>query len=355
MVAALAEAGLGSSVKALIPFNADVLDGAALPSATRFKAEYRSQILPMLQIFNNTGVPFCVNLYPFISKYQDPDFPLDYAFFGGTSSTLVDGAHTYTNALDASLDALVSALAAEGFPNMPIVLGEIGWPTDGNLYATPALAGKYNQQLINHLQSNVGTPLRPNTFFEFYLFGLLDENMKSILPGPFERHWGVFYYDGVAKYELNLAGGTSGPAQPIQNAEFPPYMPAQFCVLNELADQTNLTQNVNFACSRADCTALYPNSSCGSLTPAQSASYAFNTYYQFQNQDPTACNFQGLARVTKENPSVGNCRFIVGLVKWSPSKKINQDSGRQDSSAVHHAPTRALILVGLVLSILLLP
>lgn len=206
MVTALADANMADTVKVVIPFNADVMDGAPLPSATRFKPEYLDQIRPMLQIFNTTGVPFCVNLYPFISKYQDPDFPLDYAFFSGSTASIIDGVNTYTNAMDASLDALVSALAAEGYPNMPIVLGEIGWPTDGNLYATAALAGKYNQQLINHLQSEVGTPLRPNTFYEFYMFGLLDENMKSILPGPFERHWGMFYYDGVAKYELDLAG-----------------------------------------------------------------------------------------------------------------------------------------------------
>lgn len=195
-----------SDVRAIVPFNADVLNGAKLPSQTRFSSAYLSQIVPMLQIFNGTGAPFSVNLYPFISKYQDPSFPLDYAFFDGTSSPVVDGANTYTNALDASIDGLVAALAAAGFPNMPIILGEIGWPTDGSPSATAALAEKYNQELISHLQSGKGTPLRPNTFFEFYLFSLLDEDIKSILPGPFERHWGVFFYDGVAKYPLNLAG-----------------------------------------------------------------------------------------------------------------------------------------------------
>lgn len=206
IVDALARAGQADTVKAIIPFNADILDGAALPSQTRFKVEYLDQIMPMLQSFNSTNAPFSVNLYPFISKYQNPTFPLDFAFFAGTTSPVIDGANTYTNALDASLDALVAALGAAGFPNMPIVLGEIGWPTDGNQYATNALAATYNQQLINHLQSNVGTPLRPGVFTEFYMFSLLDENIKSILPGPYERHWGMFYYDGVAKYTLDLAG-----------------------------------------------------------------------------------------------------------------------------------------------------
>jgi hypothetical protein len=206
IVAALAKAGQAGSVKAIIPFNADVLDGAALPSQTRFQPGYLDQILPMLQIFNSTNAPFSVNLYPFISKYQNPDFPLDFAFFAGTTSPVIDPPNTYNNALDASIDGLVAALGAAGFPNLPILLGEIGWPTDGNQYATVALASTYNQQLINHLQSSVGTPLRPGVFTEFYLFSLLDEDIKSILPGPYERHWGIFYYDGVAKYDLNLAG-----------------------------------------------------------------------------------------------------------------------------------------------------
>ncbi|KAG0565132.1 hypothetical protein KC19_8G167300 [Ceratodon purpureus] len=326
IVNALQKAGQADTVKAIIPFNADILDGAALPSQTRFKVEYLDQILPMLQIFNNTNAPFSVNLYPFISKYQNPDFPLDFAFFMGTTSPVNDPPNVYNNALDASLDALIAALRAAGYPNMPVLLGEIGWPTDGNEFATVALAGQYNQQLINHLQSNVGTPLRPGVFTEFYMFGLLDENIKSILPGPYERHWGMFFYDGVAKYDLNLAAGTNAAVQTLQSAEYPPYMSAQYCVLNTFADMTNLTQNVDFACSRSDCTPLYPGSSCAFLTPEQNASYSFNAYFQFQNQDPNACNFQGLAKITAENPSVGTCRFPIGLVKYTPAKNPNSGS-----------------------------
>lgn len=334
IVNALAKAGQANTVRTIIPFNFDILNGAVKPSETRFKVEYLDQIRPMLQIFNSTGAPFSVNLYPFISKYQSPDFPLDYAFFEGSTSAVTDGTFIYKNALDASLDALISALTAEGYPAMEILLGEIGWPTDGNEFANPTLAGKYNQQLINHLQSKVGTPLRPNTFTEFYMFGLLDENIKSILPGPFERHWGMFYYDGVAKYPLDLAAGTGAPPQTIKNAEFPPYMSAQYCVLNENADRTNLSQNVAFACSRTDCTPLYPGSSCGGLSAVQNASYSFNSYFQFQNQDPNACNFQGLGRITTENPSVGNCRFIIGLTKYTPQTRPTSGTAAQSGILV---------------------
>jgi hypothetical protein len=38
----------------------------------------------------------------------------------------------------------------------------------------------------------VGTPLKPRQILGCYLFALLDEDLKDIQPGDFERHWGVF-------------------------------------------------------------------------------------------------------------------------------------------------------------------
>lgn len=122
------------------------------------------------------------------------------------------------------------------------------------------------------------------------------------------------------------AAGTNGPAQTLKNAEYPPYMSAQYCVLNPVADRTNLSQNVDFACSRSDCTPLYAGSSCASLTLFQNASYSFNAYFQFQNQDPNACNFQGLAEITPNNPSTAACRFAIGLVKYTPTQNPNSGS-----------------------------
>lgn len=145
------------------------------------------------------------------------------------------------------------------------------------------------------------------------------------------RHWSTLSADirfktckdSSAAFELvllllALTASTAFPPQMIKSLEFPPYMSAQYCVLNEEADRTNLSQNVAFACSRADSTASYPGSSCASLTPEQNASSSFNQYFQFQNQDSHACDFQGLARITTEIPSVGNCRFIIGLVQVPP-------------------------------------
>jgi hypothetical protein len=84
-------------------------------------------------------------------------------------------------------------------------------------------------------------------------------------------------------------------------------------------DLSKLAENIDYACSRSDCTALGYGSSCNSLDSNGNASYAFNMYYQVQNQDEFACNFEGLATLTNQNISQGNCNFIIQIVASSSS------------------------------------
>jgi len=205
--AALANAGHGNDIKATIPCNADVISTSPpyLPSQATWRADIATLMVQILQFLNNTGAPFMVNLYPFLSLVLTPDFPLPYAFFNSTSNSIVDGTHVYTNVFDASYDGLVTALTTAGFPSLPIIVGEIGWPTDGFPSANIQFAQSFMSQLVNHMLSGTGTPLRPGVL-QGYLFSLLDEDAKSIAPGAFERHWGIFNYDGSIKYTLDLSG-----------------------------------------------------------------------------------------------------------------------------------------------------
>ena len=203
--AALKAAGLGNTVKAVIPCNADILGDQLLPSQTTFRADLAPLMAQIVTALASTQSPFIINLYPFLSLVLTNNFPIDYAFFSGFSNPIIDGTHTYSNVFDAAYDGLVSALSSAGYPNMAIIVGEIGWPTDGAYYANITLAQKFNQQLVNHLLDGTGTPLRPGKL-DAYLFDLLDENAKSTLPGNFERHWGLFAFDGSVKYPLDLTG-----------------------------------------------------------------------------------------------------------------------------------------------------
>ncbi|KAI5069359.1 hypothetical protein GOP47_0015660 [Adiantum capillus-veneris] len=227
---ALNAARLGDQVKATVPMNADIIQSARLPSASTFRPDIADLMAQIVTFLSQNGSPFTINIYPFISLYNDPHFPVDYAFFDQTSSPVVDGVYVYHNVFDASYDSLVAALNTVGpYETMSIVVGEIGWPTDGNVNANIGYAKRFNQGFLKHVASKVGTPRRPNSLIQFYLFSLIDEDLKLIVPGNFERHWGIFQYDGRPKYALSLPD-TNG--QNLTEASGVRYLTREWCVFN---------------------------------------------------------------------------------------------------------------------------
>ncbi|KAK9935830.1 hypothetical protein M0R45_012706 [Rubus argutus] len=258
------------------------------PFLSSYSGQFQSYVMPALLNLQQSlakvnlasyvklVVPF--NIYPFLSLYGSSDFPQEYAFFEGTSHSVTDGSNVYNNAFDGNFDTLVAALGKLGYGQMPIVIGEVGWPTDGAISANLTAAKTFNQGLIKHVLSNKGTPLRPGVPpVDVYLFGLLDEGAKSTLPGTFERHWGIFSFDGQAKYPLNLGLGSKR----LINARNVEYLPSRWS----------------------------------------------------QMQNERSCDFDGIGMVTFLDPSMGDCRFLVGVTDTSSS-----------SSCVSQLHQRSLIL-----------
>lgn len=312
---ALAKVNLASEVKVVVPCNADVYQ-SNLPSQGAFRPDINQIVVQLVSFLSKNGSPFVVNIYPFLSLYGNADFPADYAFFENSTHPLVDGGNVYTNAFDGNLDTLVAALNRIGFGQMPIIIGEIGWPTDGAVAANISNAERFNQGLVNHILSNKGTPLRPGIPpMEVYLFGLLDEGQKSVLPGNFERHWGIFTFDGQAKYRIDLGQGS----KELVNAVNVPYLPSRWCVANSYRDLSSASTHVQLACSKADCTTLLYGGSCNTVGEITNVSYAFNSYYQQQNQAEESCYFDGLGMITFVDPSIADCRFLVGIRDSSAS------------------------------------
>ncbi|PIN12231.1 Glucan endo-1,3-beta-D-glucosidase [Handroanthus impetiginosus] len=317
---ALNHAGLGSKIKATVPFNADVYNSPEsnqVPSAGDFRPEIRDLTIQIVQYLYSNDAPFVVNIYPFLSLYGNVYFPLDYAFFDGSSKPIKDGDYLYTNVFDANFDTLVWSLTKAGFPDMKIIVGEVGWPTDGDKNANIQNAKRFNQGLVHHVLSGEGTPFRKGKL-EVYLFSLIDENTKSIDPGSFERHWGIFEFDGKPKYELDLLGSQQNKGLvAVQGVR---YMIRRWCVLKPHVKDLDqdLPGNIDYACSLSDCTALGYGSSCNHLTMQGNASYAFNMYYQFKNQNEWDCDFSGLAMITDEDPSDDKCHFPV-LIAYGSS------------------------------------
>jgi hypothetical protein len=108
---AINKAGLGDKIKVTTALNADVYDTSTdKPSGGSFNADVSDVMKQIVQFLDENNSPFLVNIYPFLSLYQNDDFPKDYAFFDSSSRTITDGNEQYTNVFDANLDTLVWSL-----------------------------------------------------------------------------------------------------------------------------------------------------------------------------------------------------------------------------------------------------
>ncbi|KAF6997092.1 hypothetical protein CFC21_013347 [Triticum aestivum] len=317
MQRALDEAGV--MVKAVVPLNADVYNSpekTPVPSAGSFRKDINTLMVSIVNFLHRNDAPFVVNIYPYLSLYQNANFPLNFSFFDGGSKPVFDKGLVYTNVFDANFDTLVWSLRKAGVPDMKIIVGEIGWPTDGDKRANVKYAQKFYDGFLKKMAKNVGTPLRPGRM-DAYLFALIDENQKSVLPGRFERHWGLFTYDGKPKFPMDLSG--NGQDRYLLGVEGVQYLPSQWCVFDkDLKDRyRELPASVNYACSNADCTALGYGCSCNGLSHDGNISYAFNMYFQTMDQDVRACSFGGLAKIVTANASQGGCVFPVQILSAS--------------------------------------
>ena len=188
-------------------------------------------------------------------------------------------------------------------------------PTDGDRHAKASHAQCFYDRLLKRLAANRGTPARPNLHIETYLFGLVDEDRKSLQPGSFERHWGIFRYDGQPKFAMDLSGqGRNTMLVPAKGMQ---YLSRTWCALNPKASRDDLGKllgaKIDYACSNAVCTPLGYGSTCYGMGTKGNASYAFNAYYQAQSQKDEACDFQGLALPTVTDPSMATCNFTIQI------------------------------------------
>ncbi|KAK7399456.1 hypothetical protein VNO78_10639 [Psophocarpus tetragonolobus] len=309
---AIEKAGFGDKIKVTSALNADVYESTSnKPSDGSFRKDVYDLMKDIVKFLHENKSPFLVNIYPFLSLYQNADFPEDYAFFDGNSKSTDDKNAHYTNMFDANLDTLVWSLKKIGYPNLTIAIGEIGWPTDGDKNANEKNAKRFYQGYLKKVANKKGTPLLPKPV-NTYLFSLFDENQKSIAPGNFERHWGIFREDGKPKFPIDFSG--KGEDKMPIGAKGVRYQEKKWCVLKKNADKKAMQDSLSYACAGGDCTSLGPCCSCHNLDSAGNASYAFNQYFQINDQSVEACDFNGLATIVSQDPSKGTCYFPIAIV-----------------------------------------
>ncbi|XP_022760689.1 glucan endo-1,3-beta-glucosidase, basic vacuolar isoform [Durio zibethinus] len=200
---AVRSAGLQDQVRVSTAIDMTLIGNSYPPSAGAFRGDVRSYLDPIIGHLAWARTPLLANIYTYFSYSGNPrDISLPYAIFTSPSPVVWDQGRGYQNLFDAMLDSLYSALERAGQGGLQVVVSESGWPSAGGFGTTVDNARTYLTNLIKHVQG--GTPKRPGTAIETYLFALFDENRKE---PELEKHFGLFYPNKQAKYPLNFGAG----------------------------------------------------------------------------------------------------------------------------------------------------
>eukprot|EP00249_Psilotum_nudum_P034738 c5418_g1_i1 orf=326-1708(+) len=311
--AALVFMGLASKVKVSSPHSLGILHSSVPPSSGSFRSGLTKAILrPMLSFLLKTGAPFMANAYPFFGYIGNPSpNSLSYALFTSDSAYIDPTTKLrYANMFDAQVDAVYSAMAALGYTNIDVVVSETGWPSLGDpneVGVNLENAETFNSNLVKHLLSNKGTPLRPNKTVETYIFALFNEDLK---PGPTsERNFGLFKPDMTPAYNAGVYENQNPTSSRTPEAAA---KGKSWCVARPDTDPIQLQKSIDFACGQggADCVPIQANEACylpNSLLAH--ASYAMNSYYQNQGRHTWDCFFNKSGMIVNRNPSYGACSY----------------------------------------------
>lgn len=225
---------LGMRTKVTVPFTMSLLQPPASgsgsagnvsspPSLGTFSGAWNETIAQVLSVLHQNNAPFMMNIHPYPAyvnelkkkggrkgkKGKSKGVSVAFALGTSNSSVVVDGGLEYRSLLDAMYDTVLAALAKAGYPNMPLIIGETGWPTAGAVEATVGNACRYLNQVIASASREEGTPRRPGQRIEMYVFEAFDESLKPA--GTIEPNWGVMTEEGTEKYAVDWTNSGSVP------------------------------------------------------------------------------------------------------------------------------------------------
>ncbi|KAJ0086717.1 hypothetical protein Patl1_08629 [Pistacia atlantica] len=204
---ALVELGLEKQVFVTTTHALNILENSYPPSSGSFRQDLMGEIDSIVKFHKQTGSPFLINAYPFFVYKENPkETSLDFVLFRPSQGFADPSTNLhYDNMLLAQVDAVYNALASLDAKELAVHISETGWPSKGDNNedgATPEFAEEYNTKLMKLVSERKGTPMRPESELNAYIFALFNEDLK---PGPTsERNFGLFKPDGSPAYALQL-------------------------------------------------------------------------------------------------------------------------------------------------------
>ncbi|XP_047951027.1 glucan endo-1,3-beta-glucosidase 7-like [Salvia hispanica] len=305
---ALESAGLAGEIKVSTVHSMAVLGRSDPPSSGSFDPAIEDLLRGVLSFNNATGSAFAINPYPYFAYRSDPSpETLAFCLFWPNSGRVDSGSKiNYTNMFDAQVDGVRWALDRIGFKGVEIVVAETGWPYRGDeeeVGASVENAKAYNENLIAHLRSTIGTPMMPGRSVDIYLFSLYDENHK---PGPTsERSFGLFKPDLTMAYDVGLIQ-TPAAAATLKPSK------GRWCVGKAGVGDVKMQANLDYACGQGiDCSPIQPGGACFEpATVIAHANYAMNLFFHNSDKDPSiTCDFAQTATLSSTDPSYDKCIY----------------------------------------------
>lgn len=205
----LTSLGLRDQVNVTTAHSLTILANSFPPSSGVMREELMQYMKPLIEFHSQTKSPFLINAYPYFAYKSNPnEVPLDYVLFRPNQGLIDPNTNlNYENMLHAQIDAAYAAIKAMGHTDIEVKISETGWPSRGDsdeVGATPENAGIYNGNILQLIEQQKGTPMKPSVPIDVFVFALFNENLK---PGPAsERNYGLFYPDGNPVYNIGLNG-----------------------------------------------------------------------------------------------------------------------------------------------------
>ncbi|XP_017238871.1 glucan endo-1,3-beta-glucosidase, acidic [Daucus carota subsp. sativus] len=212
---AIVAAGLQNQIKVSTATYLAVTSGSP-PSQGSFKENAKEFMEPIIRFLAQNNLPLLANIYPYLRHLGTPQGDPRYSQLTERDVVLKDPVddRLYKNLFEALLDTLYSAVERSGGRNIEIVVSESGWPSSGDLDASPQNAETHLRNLMKQDRTK-GTPKRPGKPVETYLFAMLRENLHG--GSETERHLDLY----LAKKEKERKLGIKTPIKnPIFNSFF---------------------------------------------------------------------------------------------------------------------------------------